>query len=145
MRAALALLLFLPPLSGCDSLPRDAARTHEKVTARGALNVAIVPGTRDADPALALLRRYAQARGARLSVEAVAGEAALRRLSEGKIDAVVGDFSRQSPWKTEVALSKPLTRKEPDDGKQPVLRIARRNGENGFILATDRMIAETLR
>jgi len=58
---------------------------------------------------------------------------------------VVGHFAKASPWKTEIALSKPLTHGEPDDADMPVLRIARRNGENALVLATDRMVAEARR
>ena len=101
-----------------------------------------MPTTPDAPPALALLRDYARRHDARLTPVSAHGEHALRWLEEGKVDAVVGHFAKASPWQAEVALSKPVGRYEPDDSKQPVLRIARRNGENALILATDRAIAE---
>ena len=41
----------------------------------------------------------------------------------------------------DISLSKAVGRPEPEDSKRPVLRIARRNGENALILATDRAVA----
>lgn len=142
----MTLRFFLLPtialaLAACDSLPRDASETTERIERGGAMRVAVMPGTPDAAPALALLGDYAARHRARLVRVSAHGEHALRWLDEGKVDAVVGHFAKASPWQAEVALSKPVGRTEPDDSAQPVLRIARRNGENALILATDRAIA----
>ncbi len=106
------------------------------------MRIAVLPATPDVAPALAVLSVYARRHDARLMRIPGHGEHAPRWLEEAKIDAVVGHFAKASPWQTEVALSKPVGRCEPDDSKQPVLRIVRRNGENSLILATDRAIAE---
>lgn len=108
----------------------------------GEMRIAVLPATPDAAPALAVLGAYARRHDARPARISGHGEHALRWLEEGKVDAVVGHFAKASPWLAEVALSKPVGRSEPDDSKQPVLRIARRNGENALILATDHAIAE---
>ena len=129
-------------LAGCDSLPRDASETTERMARSGEMRIVVMPATPDAATALALLGDYAKRHDARLTRVSAHGEHALRWLEEGKLDAVVGHFAKASPWQVEVALSRPVGRSEPDDAKQPVLRIARRNGENAFILATDRSIAE---
>lgn len=112
------------------------------MTRTGEMRIAVLPATPDAAPALALLDAYARRHDARSTRVSVHGEHALRWLEEGKVDVVVGHFAKASPWQAAVALSKPVGRDEPDDNKQPDLRIARRNGENALILATDRAIAE---
>ena len=129
-------------LSACNALPRDAAGTTERIERSGAMRVTILPGTPDAAPAVALLRTYAQAHRARLALVPIHGEHAHKALEDGEIDALIGHFAKASPWQADIALSKPVARGEPDDNAHPVLRIARRNGENALILATDRAIAE---
>jgi len=133
--------LFLLMLTGCDALPRDASGTTDRITRDGTMRVAIAPGTPDAAPALSLLRNYARRHDARLAVVRVHGEHAPHWLEEGKVDALVGHFAKASPWMADISLSQAVGRPEPDDSKQPVLRIARRNGENALILATDRAVA----
>ena len=127
--------------AGCDRLPRDAAGTSERIEQTGMVRVAVLPATPDAAPALALLRRYAARHGASLSPVSLHGEHALHALEEGRVDVVVGHLAKDSPWKTDVALSRAIAGDEPPDGRRPVLRLARRNGENALILATDRAIA----
>ena len=145
MRKMPALLLLPLLLAACDGMPRDASGTSERISRTGTMRVIVLPATPDAAPALALLGRYAAAHGATLARVEAHGEHALQMLEEGDVDAVVGHFAKASPWKTEIALSKPLTHGEPDDADMPVLRIARRNGENALVLATDRMVAEARR
>ncbi|WP_447753935.1 hypothetical protein [Sphingopyxis fribergensis] len=143
MMPRLLCLLLLPlALSGCDALPRDASGTTERIERSGQMRVVVLPGTPDAAPALALLRSYAARHDAHLTMVAVHGEHAPHWLEDGKVDAVVGHFAKASPWMTDISLSKPVARAEPDDSKRPVLRIARQNGENALILATDRAVAE---
>lgn len=145
MRKMPALLLLPLLLAACDGMPRDASGTSERISRTGTMRVIVLPATPDAAPALDLLGRYAAARGATVARIEAHGEHALHMLEEGDVDAVVGHFAKASPWKTEIALSKPLTHGEPDDADMPVLRIARRNGENALVLATDRMVAEARR
>jgi hypothetical protein len=145
MRKMPALLLLPLLLAACDGMPRDAGGTSERISRTGTMRVIVLPATPDAAPALDLLGRYAAAHGATVARIEAHGEHALHMLEEGDVDAVVGHFAKASPWKTEIALSKPLTHGEPDDADMPVLRIARRNGENALVLATDRMVAEARR
>lgn len=137
------LLFVIPALTACDNLPRDASGSTDRIARSGEMRIVVMPGTPDAAPALAVVGDYAERHNARLVRVAAHGDHALHRLEEGKVDAVIGHFAKASPWQAEVALSKPVGRSEPDDGKQPVLRLARRNGENALILATDRAIAES--
>jgi len=141
MIRAFPLLLCLLTLTGCGALPRDASGTSERIARDGAMRVAVAPGTPDAAAALSLLRDYARQNGARLTIVRVHGEHAPHWLEEGKVDVLVGHFAKASPWMADISLSKAVGRREPDDSKQPVLRIARRNGENALILATDRAVA----
>lgn len=141
MRTLPLLLVSMFLLAGCDSLPRDASDTTSHIRELGTIRVAIMPGTPDADGALTLLRNFAQTQDAKIAIETRHGEHALTALGEGRIEAVVGHFAKKSPWQTHVALSAAVGQPEPDDSHKPVLRIARRNGENGLILALDRAIA----
>ncbi len=141
-RHILPLPFLLLALTGCGTLPRDAAGSSERIARTHEMRVAVLPATPDAAPALALLGDYATSHGARLTRLSGHGEHALHWLEDGKVDVVVGHFAESSPWQAGIALSKPIARDEPEDGKQPVLRIARRNGENALIFATDRAIAE---
>lgn len=143
MRHRLNLLFLLPAIAGCDALPRDASGATERIERSGEMRIAVLPGTPDAAPALALLHAYAAQHDARLAMVAVHGEHAPHWLEDGKVDAIVGHFAKASPWQAHISLSKPVARAEPKNSKQPVLRIARRNGENAFILATDRAVAQT--
>ncbi len=145
MHRALILPLLPLALAGCDMLPSDASGTTERIERNGAMRVAVLPGTPDAAPALAMLRAYAAQHCAHMVMVTVHGEHALHRLEDGKVDAVVGHFAKASPWMADISLSKAVGRAEPEDSKQPVLRIARRNGENALIFATDRAIAERAR
>jgi hypothetical protein len=145
MRYSFALVFAALLLAGCDSLPRDAAGTTERIERTHAMRVAVLPGTPDARPALAMIDAYARRRGARVTLVPIHGEHAHKALEDGEIDALVGHFAKASPWRADIALSKPVARGEPDDKEHPVLRIARRNGENALILATDRLVAEAAR
>lgn len=136
---ALAVPLIL---AGCDALPRDAAGTTERIEQSREMRVTILPGTPDVRPALALLDSYARRHDARITLVPIHGEHAHKALADGEIDALVGHFAKASPWQADIALSKPVARGEPDDKEHPVLRIARRNGENALILATDRAVEE---
>ncbi|WP_432770703.1 MAG: hypothetical protein HEQ22_08240 [Sphingopyxis sp.] len=143
--ALIPIALLALALAGCSDLPRDAAGSTERIEQRGTLRAAILAGTPDAAPALTLLGDYARTHGARLVVVRIHGEHAHRALADGDIDALVGHFAKASPWQADIALSQPVGGAEPEDSERPVLRIARRNGENALILATDRLISERAR
>lgn len=136
----LAAFLLLVTLGGCDAIPRDTDGSSERIAREGVMKVATLPGTPDAEPATALLRAQARRLGARVEPVALHGDHALRRLEEGEIDAVIGHFAKNSPWRTKVSLSTAVARAEPADTAEPTLRIARRNGENALILSIDRAI-----
>lgn len=136
----LATLLLLVTLSGCDAIPRDTDGSSERIAREGVMKAATLRGTPDAEPAAALLRAEARRLGAHVEPVQLHGDHALRRLEEGEIDAVIGHFAKNSPWRTKVSLSKAVAGAEPADAAEPALRIARRNGENALILAIDRAI-----
>lgn len=143
MHRAVILSCLAFALAGCGPLPRDAAGTTDRVERDSTMRVAVLAGTPDAGRAVGLLRDYAQRHRARLATIELHGEHALHQLEQGGLDAVVGHFAKASPWMTDVSLSKPVGHAEPADSKQPILRIARRNGENALILATDRAVADS--
>ncbi len=142
MRPFVPLVVLLPLLAGCNTLPRDAAGTTQRIEQTHMMRVTILAGTPNAQPALAILAAYARTHHARIMLVPIHGEHAHKALEDGEIDALVGHFAKASPWQTDLALSKPVARGEPDDKEHPVLRIVRRNGENALILAIDRAIAD---
>lgn len=141
MSRAISLIALMLLLPACGALPRDADGTTDRIERSRTMRVAVLPKTPDAGPALTLLQGYAAQHGARLAHFTLHGEHALHELEEGRIDIVVGHFAKNSPWRADVSLSKPIAQGEPGDGRRPVLRLARRNGENALILATDRAIS----
>ncbi|MEN3973389.1 hypothetical protein WJS89_11990 [Sphingomicrobium sp. XHP0235] len=63
-------------------------------------------------------------------------------MDEGKIDLLIGEFGRAGPVSREASLSKAIGVPEPKSPTEPVLRLARKRGENELITVTDRMVME---
>ena len=138
MRVALLSCCLL--MLGCGEIPMDAEGTVEAIGDTGELHVTIVSGTRDASPALDLVTRLADGLEAETRVIRKPAAIALRDLEEGMTDIVVGEFGRTSPESKEASLSDAIGQPEPRDGKVPVLRFARKKGENRLITRTDLMV-----
>lgn len=138
MRDALLPCFFL--LIGCSEIPKDAEGTIETVERTGKLHVTIVSGTRDTSPALGLVRRLADELEADTHIIRKPAAIALHDLDERMTDLVVGEFGRTSPESKVASLSKAIGQPEPRDGKIPVLRFARKKGENRLITRTDMMV-----
>lgn len=104
------------------------------------MRVTIVSGTRDPAPALDLVNSLAIELEAEPVVVHRPASIALRDLEEGRTDLVIGEFGRTSPQSKEASLSEAIGQPEPSDGKIPVLRMARKKGENRLITRTDMMV-----
>lgn len=141
MRTVVATLVAALLLTACERYPRDPSGTASRVGVTRQLKVAIVPGTPATTPATAVLYATARRFGGRVSYRFGHGEPLLVDLERGRLDAVIGHFAKESPWAERLSFSEPIVGDEPSDDQRPVLRIARRNGENRFILAMDRIIA----
>ena len=134
---ALAMLV-----AGCAPFPRDAAGTTERIERAGVMQVGVVAGTADWSDARRIAERLAADHGATTSTQSGPASLLLRDLDEGRVDLVVGEFGRSGPVSREVSLSQAVGQPEPRDGKLPVLRLARKKGENGLITASDKMVMQ---
>jgi reverse gyrase len=127
-------------LGACQDYPRDVEGTTKRLEQGSVLRVGIVAGTVLSAEAEAALEQLA----ARFRVEtkriAAPAEILIDQLDEGEIDLVVGVFAKRSVVKEDVSLSRRIGVPEPDDGKRPVLRLARKHGENHWILLTDQVV-----
>jgi|TARA_R100000501_G_scaffold17919_1_gene34801 DNA-binding transcriptional LysR family regulator len=128
----------LASLSGCDQYPRDISGTGERIEETGRLRIGLIDGT-DAVPAQPVLEQISAHYDATQSLSTGSAEHLIRDLDEQKLDVVVGEFAKASPLAKEVSFSHSIGVPEPADKKIPVLRLARKNGENGLILFTDRI------
>ncbi|TZG28114.1 hypothetical protein FYJ91_08600 [Sphingomonas montanisoli] len=136
-RAALLSLALLTSLSACDALPRDPEGTLEHVRASKTIRVGLTQMSR-ADRAIAdkLISVVAQRTGARPTLTPVTTEPAFAALDEGRLDLVVGPFSEDSPWATDVAFGPPLKKAGSED--HPIeVKAAMRNGENRWIMLVE--------
>ena len=131
----LALCFALLAASACGEFPRDSEETLERVRSDHVFRVGLVAPLDAAtlDPkAKTLLRRVAQASGAKPLVEVGDAEPLLDRLEEGELDIVIGRFEKKSPWKSHVSFGPPL---RIEKHKKTVFHLtaAARNGENAWI------------
>jgi hypothetical protein len=136
----LALLLLVPALGSCGSLPRDQSGTMDRIREEGVVRVGMIGGPvppSEAARLRTLVERSAAATGGRALVLEDAAEPLLLMLEEGELDLVVGAFDRSTPWSTRVHLLPPLARER--RGKAEIeTTAAARNGENAWIMLLER-------
>lgn len=137
---AFASALLLLALAGCDAIPQDTEGTLERIRQERVLRAGIVAGTADAAPAQRLVGRLADGWGARVDWREGPATRLLDELEKGEVDLVIGEWAKASPLVADVSFSQPVGRPEPDDSRQPALRLARRHGENRLVTATDRLV-----
>jgi hypothetical protein len=126
-------------LGGCDSLPRDAEGTLERVQAARQFRVGLIADGGDGRAqaaARAFVARVSQATRARPQLRTGASEPLLLDLENGRLDLVVGVLAGQSPWTTKVAILQPLAEVRAPE-RLLVTPIAR-NGENRWIMLLER-------
>ncbi len=132
--------LLLPFLAGCDGFPRDIAGTSEEIKTTGILRAGIVAGDSDEAKERAWVEKIAETVGADADIKAGSAATLLHELEEGRIDLVMGQFAKASPWKTMVAFTDSPEADAPRS-HVPVLRAAVRNGENRWLM----LVSETLK
>lgn len=124
---------------GCETYPRDIERTTERIEQGHPLRLGVVAGTRITPEARAVLDRLTRELDARVERSEAPAEILVERLEQREIDLVIGEFAKKSPFRTHASLSHSIGAPEPPSGRTPVLRFARKNGENRWILLTDRL------
>lgn len=136
---AVALLMLI--LVGCDDFPNDIAGTMKGVTEKGVLHAGMIAdGPAEANER-SLVQQVAQAVGVKAELDAGSAETLLRRLEEGKLDLVVGEFAKATPWGARVAFT-PSPRAKSPPSHEPVLRAAVRLGENRWLMFVSKTLME---
>lgn len=137
MRGGIALAALLA-LGACDALPRDPAGTSTRIERTRTFSVALAdPSVRSAPQVGQLVAEIERRTHARAQWQAGSGEALLRRLDGGELDLVIGRFTDDSPWTTEVAFA-PALSTTGTEGAPIELKAAMRNGENRWIMTVER-------
>ncbi|HEY0115190.1 MAG TPA: hypothetical protein VGB54_05675 [Allosphingosinicella sp.] len=134
------MLLAIPLLVGCGSIPRDQEGTLDRIRGEGVVRVGLVSSASPpahADRLRALVERSAAAAGGRPLILEEASEPLLLMLEAGEVDLVVGEFDRSSPWYSRVHLLPPLARETRGESEVEATGAAR-NGENGWIMLLER-------
>ena len=147
-----AVVALAVATAGCQ-VPRDVEGTLDRVEGGGTLRV----GVSEHEPYVSLDRpepggvevRLLEdfARGLRARIEFVRGgeEELVGELREGELDVVVGGITKRSPWKKEVAPTRPYaTTHETVGDKQQTDRhvMLTRNGENALLVRLERYLLD---
>jgi hypothetical protein len=132
MKKRAAVLLLSWSLVACDALPRDPDGTLDRVRASHVINVGFA-GAEMPPQARRLLKTLARQNGARIQLTQGSLEPLIVALDGDRIDLVIAETAKRTPWKTLVAPGPPLLgRGEGDDRVE--WRALMKNGENRWIM-----------
>ena len=139
-----ALLL----LAACDGYPRDSdgltARAADAGMQVGASHdppfVQVAADGTVSGPEVAVVQRYAQARGYRIVWAIGAHDALMAQLEDAKLHAVLGGHGPDTPWKPRVGWSHAFLLR--GDGALAERRIALPPGQSAWQLDFDRHLIE---
>jgi len=133
----LPLLLFA--LAACGAFPRDPEETLRTIERDHLIRVGLVadPHPIDDGRARALIGMVERQTQARAQIETGATEPLLMKLDRGELDMVIGPVSKDTPWRTDVALGPPLAIRGTKDDRTELV-AAMRNGENRWIMLVER-------
>lgn len=122
-------------LVGCDRLPRDPEGTLDRITATHRMVIGLAGPN---DPAAArLVAALARETGATPVLRGGSLEPLIVELDAGRIDVIVAEVTKGTPWKMLVAPGPPLATR--GSGKERLeLRALIKNGENRWIMLVER-------
>jgi polar amino acid transport system substrate-binding protein len=136
--------------AGCQ-FPRDVEGTLDRVQGGGTLRVGVsehepyvvLDAAQPDGVEVRLLEDFARDLDARARFVRGGEEQLVEQLREGELDVVVGGITKRSPWKTEVAPTRPFaTTHETIGGKDVkddhVMLV--RNGENALLVRLERYL-----
>lgn len=136
MKTSSVIMILL--LGACDALPRDPAGTSERIVHGRTFTVALAdPSVRSAPQVGKLVAEIERRTHARAEWRSGSGETLLQQLDEGAFDLVIGRFTTNSPWATDVAFGPALSTSGSKDAPIEV-KAAMRNGENRWIMTVER-------
>ncbi len=143
--------LALPALAACGlRFPADAAGTLDRAEG-GRLRVGVSPHPPYTDVAedgsvsgseVDLIRSFCSSIGAVPSWRTGPEGVLAPSLHDGDLDVLIGGLEDSSPWKDEIALTRPYRTVRADDGEEHKLVMAVRPGENALQVALERHLAE---
>lgn len=143
MRAfTLYWVVALGMLTGCDDFPKDMAGTMEGVLSSGTMRAGIVAGGPE-DEQRALIARLASSLNVEASIFTGSTEDLVHRMNNGEIDILVGEFSANTPWKSQVGMTGPVRAINPPADK-PVLRAIVRSGENRWLMKVAKIVRKNM-
>jgi hypothetical protein len=124
-------------ISACDVLPRDPAGTTDRILHERSMKVGFADRNAAGDPRTAsLIRNLEAATRAKAVFVDGSGETQIRQLENGDLDLVIGNFTADSPWQTDIAFGPALkTSDKSSDALE--LKAAMRNGENRWIMKVE--------
>ncbi len=127
-------------MTACDDFPKDIAGTMDGVLTSGTMRTGVVADGAGVEER-ALANRIASSLG--VSPEFISGttEELVRRLNEGEIDIIVGEFAKATPWAERAAMTGPVRAIDPPKD-HPVLRALVRTGENRWLIFVSRTLKE---
>ena len=133
-------LLGVIAMAGCDDFPKDIAGTMDGVVNSGTLRAGIVAGGSE-DEERAVANRIASSLNVTSEVISGSTEELVRKLDEGEIVIVVGEFAKATPWVERAAITGPARAFDPPKD-HPVLRALVRSGENRWLIYVSRTLKE---
>ena len=134
------LALLLPLVAGCD-YPMDAGGTLERIRGERLMRVGVSENppfviiSEDSPGGIepALVQKFAGRLGARIEWVRGAESSLAEALGKREIDLAIGGFTTDSPWLGDAGPTQPFLRDHVMLGPA---------GENAFMLALDRFLAE---
>lgn len=150
LTAAVLALVAALGLSSCASIPADSDGLLDRVRG-GTLVVGVsehVPWTEVTDDGTvtgieaSLIEGFAESLDSDIEW-AVAPESVLADgIGKGEIDVIIGGLTTSSPWSSHVALTRPYTEVVSDEGQKQQMVMGTQRGENAFLVALERYLAE---
>ena len=134
--------IFLLTLAACDTLPRDPEGTVDRIRQSHILAIGVASPFIPPEAAQ-LIRALARENGARAVVRHGTLEPLIVDLDAGRLDMVIAQQAKRTPWKTLVAPGPSLSAR--GTGRDRLeWRALMKNGENRWIMqveATSRRVA----
>lgn len=136
---ALALPILL---SACADYPRDIEGTSDAINGRKNMRIGIVAGpTSDTARRQAFIAELARITGARPLQVTGSAEPLLLDLTSGKLDLVIGEFAKDTPWIDKVAILEPIASRMVGKDEIDLVPIAR-NGENRWVITLETAVRD---
>jgi len=148
--ALLAAGLLAGTASGCGAIPRDAQGTLARASG-GTLRVGLTenpPWTEVAEDGgvsgseVDLVTGYAESIEAQIAWTIGSEGELARAMRDGQLDVVIGGLTKDTPYSTEIAPTRPYTEATADDGSPLKISMGVRPGENALMVSLERYLAE---